>query len=280
MPITAKAPSQRLIDVVGALGGSWSGYTAMCRCPVHADVTPSLSLRQGNSDILVHCFAGCDPSDVLRALSTIITGTQYPFPDGPTRPFNSTAIAQNLWSQGQEIKNTWGEAYCHHRGINQKHDDLRYHPRCPKGRKPNTVFEPALLVGVRERGEIKAVQRIFLRLGGEGYRSKLMIGNPQAASWQGRRPGKVLALAEGFESAARFAELHGIPAWSSLGAERLDLVRLPDRIEELIIAEDNDDEGRRASTKAAEAHARDGLTVRRIAPPAAFADWGAVPGPS
>jgi hypothetical protein len=107
-----------------------------------------------------------------------------------------------------------------------------------------------------------------------------MIGNPQAASWQGRRPGKVLALAEGFESAARFAELHGIPAWSSLGAERLDLLQLPDRIEELIIAEDNDDEGRRTSIKAAEAHARDGLTVRRMAPPAVYADWGAVPGPS
>ncbi|MBA4048616.1 MULTISPECIES: toprim domain-containing protein [Sphingomonadales] len=279
MPLTAKPPSQRLIDIVGALGGSWSGYNAMCRCPAHADATPSLSLRQGDHDILVHCFAGCDPADVLRELATIVPGQHYAFPDGPARAFDSTAIARNLWSQGEDITNTWGEAYCGHRNIAARHDDLRYHPRCPRGRKPHTVFEPALLVGVREGREIKAVQRIFLKPRGQGYRSKLMIGNPQAGSWQGRRPGKILALAEGFESAARFAELHGIPTWSSLGAERLDLVRLPQGIAELIIAEDNDPEGRRASINAAEAHAREGLTIRRVAPPAGYVDWGAVPGP-
>ena len=280
MPLIAKPPSQRLVDIVGALGGSWSGYSAMCRCPAHADATPSLSLRQGNHDILVHCFAGCDPADVLRELASVVPGKKYVFPNGPARPFDSTAIARNLWSQGRALANTWGEAYCRHRGIIGRHDDLRYLARCPRGRKPNTVFEPALLVGLREGNDIKAVQRIFLKPEGQGYRSKLMIGNPQAASWQGQRPVKILALAEGFESAARFAELHGIPTWSSLGAERLDLVRLPDRIEELIIAEDNDPEGRRASRKAAQTHARDGLTIRRIAPPSGYTDWAAVPGPN
>ena len=278
MPLTAKPPSQRLVDIVGALGGSWSGFRAMCRCPVHEDSTPSLSLRQGNHDILVHCFAGCDPAAVLRELASLVPGKTYDFPDGPVRPFDSTAIARHLWSQAKEITNTWGEAYCRYRGIAEHYDDLRYHPRCPRGRKPDTVFEPALLVGVRQGGEIRAVQRIYLKRGGQGYRSKLMIGNPQAGSWQGRRHSKILALAEGFESAARFAELHGVPTWSSLGAERLDLLRLPQGIEELIIAEDNDPEGRRASIKAAEAHAREGLTIRRMAPPAGYEDWGAVPG--
>jgi len=236
-------------------------------------------MRQGDHDILVHCFAGCDPADVLRELASVVPGKKYSFPDGPARAFDSTGIARHLWSQAVEIMNTWGEAYCRYRGITEHHDDLRYHPRCPRGRKPDTVFEPALLVGVRQGGDISAVQRIYLKRGGQGYRSKLMIGNPQAGSWQGRRPSKSLALAEGFESAARFAELHGVPTWSSLGAERLDLLRLPHGIEELIIAEDNDPEGRRASIKAAEAHAREGLTIRRMAPPAGYADWGAVPGP-
>lgn len=279
MPLIAKPPSQRLVDIVGALGGRWSGYSAMCRCPAHADETPSLSLRQGNHDILVHCFAGCDPADVLRELAFVMPDKMYAFPAGPARPFDSTAIARNLWSQGRELANTWAEAYCRYRGIFEQHEDLRYHPRCPRGRKPDTVFEPALLVGVRQGRDIMAVQRIYLNREGKGYRSKLMIGNPQAGSWQGRRPGKILALAEGFESAARFAELHGVPTWSSLGAERLDLVRLPQGIEELIIAEDNDAEGRRASIKATDAHARERLTIRRMAPPAGYADWGAVPGP-
>ena len=52
MPITAHRPEQRLVDLVGALGGTWHGNIAMCRCPAHADTTPSLSLRQGDTGIL------------------------------------------------------------------------------------------------------------------------------------------------------------------------------------------------------------------------------------
>lgn len=142
------------------------------------------------------------------------------------------------------------------------------------------MFLPALLVGVREGRDIKAVQRIFLRSGGQGYAGKLMIGNPHAASWQGQIPGKTLAIAERFETAARFADLHNMPTWASLGAARLGLCLLPDETEELFIAEDNDGEGRRASLRALEAYARDGLTIRRMAPPCGYTDWAAVPGPS
>jgi hypothetical protein len=280
MPVTAKPPSQRLIDLVGALGGNWSGYSAMCCCPAHSDATPSLSLRQGDRAILVHCFAGCDSADVLRALKAVVPGKSYAFRSAPDRTFNSTEIACGLWAQARSVAGTWGEAYCDYRAITGRYDDLRFHPHCPKGKKPATVFLPALLVGVREGRDIKAVQRIFLRPRGEGYTGKLMIGNPQAGSWQGQHPGKTLAIAEGFESAARFADLHGIPTWASLGAARLDLCLLPDETEELLIAEDNDDEGRRASLKALGAYARDGLTIRRMAPPSRFADWAAVPGPS
>lgn len=53
------------------LGGHWNGNSAMVRCPVHDDHTPSLSLRSGRRALLVHCFAGCDPHAVLRALRDI-----------------------------------------------------------------------------------------------------------------------------------------------------------------------------------------------------------------
>ena len=33
MPLTARRPSQEIVDIVGALGGTWSGNVAMCRCP-------------------------------------------------------------------------------------------------------------------------------------------------------------------------------------------------------------------------------------------------------
>src|SRR3546814_1361598 len=40
----------------------------MCCCPAHDDRTPSLSVRIGETRLLFKCFAGCDISDVLRAL--------------------------------------------------------------------------------------------------------------------------------------------------------------------------------------------------------------------
>src|SRR3546814_20645613 len=40
----------------------------MCCCPAHEDRTPSLSVRVGETRLLFKCFAGCDISDVLRAL--------------------------------------------------------------------------------------------------------------------------------------------------------------------------------------------------------------------
>ena len=84
MPLIAKRPSQDLVDLVGALGGTWSGYVAMCRCPAHSDRDPSLSLRQGDRGILVNCFAGCSREDVLRELRRIEPGKHYPAPLGRT----------------------------------------------------------------------------------------------------------------------------------------------------------------------------------------------------
>ncbi len=59
-----------------------------------------------------------------------------------------------------------------------------------------------------------------------------------------------LALAEGFETATMFTQHNGIPCWATLGAARLDGVHIPNSVRTLIIAEDNDPEGRRARRKA------------------------------
>ena len=45
---------------------SGKGYTA--RCPAHEDRMASLSLRETNDRVLIHCFAGCPPAAVLGAI--------------------------------------------------------------------------------------------------------------------------------------------------------------------------------------------------------------------
>jgi len=40
----------------------------VARCPAHDDSTPSLSVRISEDKILIHCWAGCAPDDILGAL--------------------------------------------------------------------------------------------------------------------------------------------------------------------------------------------------------------------
>jgi DNA primase len=52
-------------EIVRALGGRHG----RCRCPAHDDRTPSLSVSEGpDGRLLTHCFAGCSPERVWRAL--------------------------------------------------------------------------------------------------------------------------------------------------------------------------------------------------------------------
>jgi hypothetical protein len=48
--------------------GKWQA-----RCPAHADRSPSLSICEGREGrVLVHCFAGCAPTQILAALGLAI----------------------------------------------------------------------------------------------------------------------------------------------------------------------------------------------------------------
>jgi hypothetical protein len=154
---------------------------------VHEDRTPSLSLRQGDRGILVHCSAGCDPDVILRELDQIKPIQSYEFAEMPAP--RRTANLDQLWSASEPIPGTPGEEYLIGRGIAVDVPDVRYHPRRPKGRSPLTVFKPAVMVAVREGRGLRALQRIFLDLEAGGYTEKLMIGTPQAGAWQGSIPG-------------------------------------------------------------------------------------------
>ena len=54
---------ERLENVRSRGTHKWSA-----RCPGHADRSPSLSISEVGNRILVHCFAGCDPGEIVEAL--------------------------------------------------------------------------------------------------------------------------------------------------------------------------------------------------------------------
>ena len=271
MPLTAKHPSQELVDIVGALGGTWTGNVAMCRCPAHADSDPSLSIRQGDRSILVTCFAGCSRDDVLRELRRVRPGQHYARPDPANTP--RAANVQRIWDQAIDVRGSLAERYLARRNLLPAPPDIRFHPRCPYLPKPKTVFLPALLIAVREIRKLVAIQRIFLDEKTADYVRKVMLGTPLSGAWRGRAGGSTLAVAEGFETADAVWRFNDIPCWASLGARRLNQLIIPASVTTLLIAEDNDPEGRRAGAQAEQHYVRPGLLIRRSPPPSQFKDW-------
>jgi hypothetical protein len=85
---------------------SRNGEKAMCFCPAHDDrSTPSLSLKAENRKLLLHCFAGCQPEDIV---SKVGLGMQELFAEGgggSSIPPNTTARlhaqSENPHSNGQ-----------------------------------------------------------------------------------------------------------------------------------------------------------------------------------
>jgi hypothetical protein len=274
MPLTARRPTQQLVDLVGTLGGTWHGHVAMCRCPAHSDTTPSLSIRQGDRDILVTCFAGCARDDVLRELRRVRPDHHYPSPTEANPPHTGNVV--KLWEQAIDVRGTLAERYLSRRHLLPPPADIRFHPRCPYMPKPKTVYEPALLIAVREVRRLVALQRIFLDPETADYTRKVMLGMPGSGAWRGGEGDTILAIAEGFETAGAFARLHAVPCWASLGARRLDRLIIPSAVEVLLIAQDNDPEGRRGADKAENHYRRPGLIIKRAPPPARFKDWAKV----
>jgi hypothetical protein len=61
--MTVEVLLSRLDMVKPAGDGRW-----YARCPAHDDKSPSLSIKDTGTRTLVHCFAGCDASDILAAV--------------------------------------------------------------------------------------------------------------------------------------------------------------------------------------------------------------------
>ncbi len=273
MTLIANRPSQQMVDLVGALGGTWHGNTAMCRCPAHSDRTASLSIRQGDRGLLVTCFAGCEAEDVLRELGRIPLSRRYVPP--PVEPATRTANIDRLWADARPVSGTLGERYLASRHLLPLPTDVRFHPRCPLGPRPITRFLPALLVGAREGRHLVAFQRIFLDPKIAGYTEKATLGTLGHGLWQGGGFASTIGLAEGFETARAWSRIRGHPCWATFGSRRLDLVDVPASVTRLILAGDNDLAGRRAVARALEAYAGPGRTIE-VDVPERHNDWAQV----
>jgi hypothetical protein len=135
---------------------------------------------------------------------------------------------------------------------------------------------PAMIVAVQAPdGRIVAIEATALIDDGTGKRfgkhSRDKTGELASGAVRFAAATDVLGLAEGVETAIAAMDLTGVPCWASLGAARMHLVAIPQGVRTLHIFADDDDAGRAAAERTADAHP----TIRKIIrlPPVGFTDW-------
>lgn len=257
--------------IVRALGGKSRGPQGIAPCPVpthgrgRGDRHPSLSIKEGDQGrVLVHCHAGCEPSDVIDALKE-----KGLWPDAPrgrgvrrarsrprpmaTRPPTDDSVWRRAWEQAVELHDTPGEQYLiHARRVGLPVSDvLRFHASAPFS-LDGARRTPGLIAIVQSTdGSVIGAQVTALRPDGSGKaggrRSRFNFGAiaggaVRLAPLQDGDRASALAIAEGVETALGFTALCGYPCWAALGAN-LKSFTCPRNADELVIAADNDAAG-------------------------------------
>ena len=273
-------PTQQTLDIVKRLGGNWQGNYAMCCCPAHADSTPSLSIKQGRTTILVNCFAGCTGEDIMSAIRSILgrpIGHDSP-EAAPPQASNDTH--KRIWDAAMPIEGTLAERYLRNvRKIMFLPPDTRFHPRCPKGKGKDAQFLPALLVGIYRLGNLCAIQRLFLDPDTAERTDRMILGNSRGGIWPRHNPQQRLFVAEGFETACAFHQISAHPVATCFGDKNFAGFLLPPATKHLTILPDNDHEGLTLAKAAVDARATPELIVDQHFCPKHFNDWAEILNP-
>jgi len=67
--------AQDVLDRLEQVTGGNGKWTA--RCPAHQDKSPSLAVNEADDRVLVHCFAGCETTDVTAAIGLDLADLFY-----------------------------------------------------------------------------------------------------------------------------------------------------------------------------------------------------------
>lgn len=270
------------------IGGLWSNDRGMGPCPVpshgrgRGDWNWSLSLCSGtNTDLLVHCFAGCDPRDVLAALRNLPLHRSATATCQTDRPIRVSAVSRqtalDLWNGALPIGGSIVEAYLARRGLSKTCRALRFLPDA--WHAPSARRRPAMLARLEDlQANTLAVQRTFLATDGRKADVdpvRMMLGRLTSGAVHLTPAGETLGIAEGVESALAASQIHYVPCWAACGA-RLHRIALPGTVRHVILFADNDPPGLQTAERAARRFQAEGRRVDICAPGSPGADWNDV----
>lgn len=259
LPLDAEIRAKNIVE---KLGGIWRGSRGECLCPAHNDSSPSLSVRLGDTAILFHCFAGCTPVEVMKALerNKLHDRTAVEMPEVKSKR-DMSALAVRLWKASVPIAGTLAEEYLLARGLSPPYSKaLRFNPATILGSGPTKRIMPAMIAAVENDMGLAAVQRTFLDpedvLHKPIPKPKVSLGLIGTAAIRLAPATDELGLAEGIEDALSAMEWFGTPTWALGGVERLAFVAIPERVRRVIVYADRGRAAERLLEKA-----RDHLTA-------------------
>jgi hypothetical protein len=183
------------------------------------------------------------------------------------------AFCERLWAGAGPVEGSPGERYLEARGIGWFPADVAFHPAAPRG-YATSATAPALLAMARSpTGSPRAVQATFLTPDC-AKTGRVTFGALLGAAVRLAPAGLELAVGEGLETSASYAEFESLPTWATLGTANLEAFRPPSCVRHLVIAADGDEAGMKAAHALAE-RLRSRCDVT-IAPAPAGADWNDV----
>jgi hypothetical protein len=263
--------------LTASLGGRWYAgerYGA-CRCPVHDDRNPSLSIRDGDKGVLIKCHAGCDGQTVIDELKRRGWWGDPPARAEPRRTpqrskEESRRYVLDMWRSCGPIAGTPAESYLRHRGITiDLPVSLRYHAGLKH--TDTGLLLPCMVAAVQAQDRsMTGLHRTFLRKDGTG---KAGVVNPR--KWLGNCRGgavrlaaaqSVLALSEGLETGLSYMQLTGTATWCALSSDGLKVVQIPESVIVVDILVDLDPAGEQAAQVSGERFTREGRHVNLVRP--------------
>jgi len=296
-------------EIADALGGRYrSGAWWRCRCPVHASSGPTLALRDGDRGLIVKCWAGCHPRDVLvelrrRDLLNANAGdtAKPPDPAAERRRHEAEAadrqrrinLAGDMWRSAIPASGTLVERYLRSRGIEiPVPPSIRFiGMHTSYGRHgPSGDRRPVMIAAVEhvENGLV-GVSRTFLAIDGSCKATldppRLFTGPVAGGAVRLAPAAETLLVGEGIETCLAAMQATAMPTWAALSTSGLKALHLPPlplaRTVIILCDHDHNGAGERAARPTAQRWLRDGRRVQLALPPEPdtdFADeWSRTP---
>jgi putative DNA primase/helicase len=270
-------------EIARHLGGAErSGEWWRCRCPVHNGKSSSLALRDTTTGLAVKCFAGCTRWAIMQELARRGLIKQ---PQGEPKTEIVTdkaderrrvAVARDIWVRTHPADATSQlDRYFYERGISLPPPPtirilgMTHHSESGESR-------PAMAARIDhlERGHT-GTHVTFLAITGEckatidPVRKTFGLVSGGCVRLAPIQPDAWLVIGEGIESTLSAMQLTGLGGWAALSAIGIEKLVLPPEANRIIIAADNDanGRGREAAEAAAQRFAREGRKVRISMPP-------------